>query len=183
MDWIEQVFHFDPDRGSGIFELALLLLVSGAVVTELSGTPVALPSAYSIMSRSRVRTDLGQSFDFAFDIDSAGQPRLFPTGALKLGKLSGLQISTQQFDSIKIAPTAGYQLDSAVVVHENSVLIAYTLTTPCQGTIGLASPFYAKLRVLAIDTTSTPNGRRIDFAILNDLNCGYRGLEPGVPRH
>jgi len=42
---------------------------------------------------------------------------------------------------------------------------------------------HEQVHVLDIDTTSTPNGRRIDFEILNDLNCGYRGLEPGVPRH
>jgi hypothetical protein len=32
MDWIEQVFHVDPDRGSGMVELALLLLLARAVV-------------------------------------------------------------------------------------------------------------------------------------------------------
>jgi len=42
--------------------------------------------------------------------------------------------------------------------------------------------YYAKLHVLAIDTTSGPNGRRIDFEILTDINCGYRGLAPGVPK-
>ncbi len=152
-------------------------------VYALSGTPVSLPSAYSILSRSPVRTDLGGPFDFAFDIDSTGEAKLFVAGALKLAKVSGLQISAQQFDSIKFAPTTGYKLDSALVVHENSVLIAYTSTTPCVGSLGIAAPFYAKLHVLTIDTTSAPNGRRIDFEILSDLNCGYRGLEKGVPHH
>ena len=32
MDWIEQVFHVDPDRGSGIVELSLLLLLAVALV-------------------------------------------------------------------------------------------------------------------------------------------------------
>ncbi len=36
---------------------------------------------------------------------------------------------------------------------------------------------YAKLRVVAIDTTA----RRIDFRILVDQNCGYHGLAPGIP--
>ena len=149
----------------------------------LSGTPVSQPSGFSIILGSPVRTEQGQPFDFAFDIDTLGRALLFPTGALKLGKQSGLQISAQDFDSLKIAPTSGYNLDSALVVDENSVLIAYTSATPCQSSIGIAAPFYAKLHVLTIDTTSTPNGRRIDFAILTDINCGYRGLEPGVPRH
>lgn len=152
-------------------------------IYALSGTPVSQPSAYSIFSRSPVRTDLGQPFDFAFDIDSSGEARLFVPGALKLSKVSGLQISALQYDSIKIAPTAGFKTDSAVVVHENSVLLAFTATTPCVSTLGISSPWYAKLHVLAIDTTSAPNGRRIDFEILSDLNCGYRGLEEGVPHH
>src|SRR5712664_3602547 len=82
----------------------------------LSGTPVSLPSGYSIISRHTVRTDQGSPFDFAFDIDTAGTSRLYPTGALKLGRQSGLQLSAQQFDSIKIAPTTNYNLDSAQVV-------------------------------------------------------------------
>jgi len=152
-------------------------------IYALSGTAVSQPSAYSIYARSPVRTDLGQPFDFAFDIDSTGEAKLFVPGALKLGKVSGFQISALQYDSVKIAPTTGYKSDSAIVVHENSVLIAFTSTTPCISTLGIQSPYYAKLHVLAIDTTSAPNGRRIDFEILSDLNCGYRGLEEGVPHH
>jgi len=149
----------------------------------LSGTPVSLPSGYSIINALQhvVRTDQGQPFDFAFDIDSTGQAVLLPTGALKLGKQSGLQISALPFDSIKIAPTTGYNLDSAQIVNVNSVLILRSASFTCS--YGLPGVLYAKLHVLDIDTTSTPNGRRIDFEILNDLNCGYRGLEPGVPRH
>jgi hypothetical protein len=43
---------------------------------------------------------------------------------------------------------------------------------------GMTSVYYAKLHVVAIDTTA----RRIDFVILNNVNCGYRGLEPGLPK-
>ncbi|SRR6266545_77543 len=147
----------------------------------LSGTPVSQPSGYSIGFRRAVRTEQALSFDFAFDIDTAGRALLLPTGALKLGQQSGLQISAQQFDSIKIAPTSKYNLDSAQVVNENSVVILHSSAVTCS--FGIAAFYYAKLHVLTIDTTSTPNGRRIDFEILTDINCGYRGLEPGVPRH
>ena len=148
----------------------------------LSGTPVSRPSGFSIAARSAVRTDLGVQFDFAFDIDTAGRALLLPTGALKLGQQSGLQISTLAFDSIRIAPTTGYQLDSAVVVHDSSVVIAYSNLSTCSTTLGVAYRYYAKLHVLAIDTTSHTNGRSIKFEILTDRSCGYRGLEPGVPR-
>jgi len=145
----------------------------------LSGTPVSLPSGYSIIGQRAVRTDQGLPFDFAFDFDSTGQAVLLPTGALKMGKQSGLQISGQDFDSIKIAPTSNYNLDSAQVVDSNRVLILHSSTVTCS--FNIPAVYYAKLYVVRIDTTSSE--RRIDFLILSDLNCGYRGLEEGVPRH
>jgi hypothetical protein len=149
----------------------------------LSGTPVTSPSGYAISFRQRVRTDQVGGFDFAFDIDTAGRAVLLPTGALRLGRQSGIQRTTTQFDSIRIAPTSGYQLDSAVVVDSNSVAILHSRPQGCSFSISAEFVFYAKLHVLAIDTTSGPNGRRIDFEILTDVNCGYRGLEEGLPRH
>src|SRR6267142_1472623 len=105
----------------------------------LSGTPVSLPSGYSVINALQhvVRTDQGQPFDFAFDIDSTGQAVLLPTAALKLGKQSGLQISALPFDSIKIAPTTGYNLDSAQVVHVNSVLRSEEHTSELQSHVNL----------------------------------------------
>jgi hypothetical protein len=147
----------------------------------LSGTPVVLPSGYSIPSRSPVRTDAASTFDFAFDIDTAGRALLLPTGALKMGQQSGLQRSTQKFDSIKYAPTGGYNLDSAQVLNDSTVLIAHSTLVTCS--FGVSTYYYAKLHVLAIDTTSGPNGRRLKFVILVDLNCGFRGLQEGLPRN
>lgn len=147
----------------------------------LSGTPVTSPSGYVISFRSRVRTDqVIDGFDFAFDIDTAGRALLLPTGALRLGRLSGMQLTTMEFDSIRIAPTSGYQRDSAVAVDSGSVAILHSRPLTCS--FNIPAVFYAKLHVLAIDTTSGPNGRRIDFEILTDVNCGYRGLEEGLPR-
>jgi hypothetical protein len=155
--------------------------VDTVLVYALSGTPVSLPSGYSIVGKRAVRTDQGLPFDFAFDFDSTRQAVLLPTGALKMGKASGLQISAQDFDSIKIAPTSNYNVDSAQVVNLNSVLILHSSSVNCS--FNIPAVYYAKLHVLDIDTTSTPTGRWIRFEILNDLNCGYRGLEKGVPRH
>ena len=145
----------------------------------LSGTPVASPSGYRMDFRQAVRIDQAPTFDFAFDIDTAGRAVLLPTGALHLGRLSGGQTSRTAFDSIRIAPDRNYQLDSALVVDVDTVAILHSRPTTC--TYGLGAVYYAKLRVLALDTTSAPNGRRIDFEILVDTNCGYRGLEPGLP--
>src|SRR5881409_260534 len=123
----------------------------------LSGTPVSFPSAYSLTFDQPVRPDQTTAIDFAFDIDSAGRAKLFPTGALHLGRASGIQLTTTPFDSIKVAPTSHYQLDSAVVVDSNSVALLHS--TPTQCSFGLPNQvYYAKLHVLAIDTTSGPNG-------------------------
>ena len=40
-------------------------------------------------------------------------------------------------------------------------------------------PQYGKLEVLQIDTVA----HTITFQHLVDQNCGYRGLEPGIPKH
>jgi hypothetical protein len=146
----------------------------------LSGTPVSSPSAYSLVFNQPIRPDQTPSLDFAFDIDSLGHAKLLPTGALRLGRASGIQLTTTPFDSIKIAPVNGYQLDSAVVVDSNDVAILHSTATTC--TFGITTVYYAKLRVIAIDTSSAPGGRRLDFVILTDTNCGYRGLEEGVPK-
>ncbi len=123
-------------------------------IYALSGTPVALPSGYSIPAQAAVRTDVAPSFDFAFDIDTAG---------------------------LKYAPTGGYNLDSAQVLTDSTVLIGHSTLVTCS--FGVQTYYYAKLHVLAIDTTSGPNGRRLQFVILADLNCGFRGLQEGLPRN
>jgi hypothetical protein len=149
----------------------------------LSGTPVTTPSGYLIFFRQVVRTDqTSLGLDFAFDIDSAGRPVLLPTGALGLPRASGILRTLHAFDSVTVAPTGDYQSDSAVVVDSNAVMILHSRPQGCSFSPQAVFVFYAKLHVLAIDTTSGPNGRRIDFEILNNVNCGYRGLEPGLPK-
>ena len=149
-------------------------------IYALSKTPVSTPSGYYMAQGIVVRTDGFIPFDFAFDIDSTGRGLLLPTGPLKLGRLSGLQISALPFDSIRIAPTGRYQLDSAVVVDSNSVAIAQSRPVVCLN--GLPGVYYAKLHVLSIDTTSAPTGRHLKMEILDDTNCGFRGLQIGLPR-
>ena len=142
----------------------------------LDGTPVATPSAYQIETRTPIRTDRTGGFDFAFNITAAGTPVLLPTGALGLSGGSGLQGSPTAFDSIRIAPGGGWVLDTSVTADSGAVVLARSRLTVC--TFGASVFYYAKLHVLRVDTAA----RRIDFEILVDPNCGYRGLEPGVPR-
>ncbi len=141
----------------------------------LTGTPVGLPSAYLLEFRRAVRTDQSATLDFAFDITAAGDPVLLPTGPLGLGEGSGLQVSPEPFDSITIAPGGGYVYDAATPSDSGADLLVQSRVTICN--FGARVSYYAKLRVLAVD----PGERRIDFEILVNANCGYRGLEPGLP--
>jgi hypothetical protein len=141
----------------------------------LRGTAITLPSAYSIQDRLTVRTDTTVSLDFAFDFDSAGRPRLLPTAALHLGTISGLQATSTAFAAITLAPTGGYILDTAVTADSGKVF--YVVGRPVVCLIG-SVPLYAKLHVLSVDTAA----RRLNFEILVDLNCGYRGLALGLPK-
>ena len=152
-------------------------------VYALTGTPVTSPSGYLIVDRRVVRTDIiGATFDFVFDIDSLGRAVLFPTGAVNLGRQSGAQISSLPFDSLRSAPSSGYKVDSAVVLTIGSVVALHSRSVQCSFDFQPVHNYFAKLLVLDIDTTSSPTGRRIDLRVLTNINCGYRGLEPGLPR-
>jgi hypothetical protein len=142
----------------------------------LRGTAITLPSAYLLEAAQPVRTDQATLLDFAFDFDSLGAPALFPTGAMNLGSLSGLQRSSQPFDAITLAPTGGYVFDKPVALDTGTVVLVRSRPTQCA--FGVFLSLYAKLRVLGVDSTA----RRLDFEILVDQNCGYRGLEPGLPK-
>lgn len=147
----------------------------------LSGTPISTPSSYNIPFRTVVRTDQAtQGFDIAFDIDTLRRPVLLPTGAMGLGLQSGIQRTLHAWDSVTVAPGSGYTSDSAVAVDSNAVMIMHSRPLTCSD--GSTTAYFAKLHVLAMDTTSAPNGRRIDVEILTNINCGYRGLEPGLPK-
>jgi hypothetical protein len=159
----------------GLPKAALENTVDTVSLFALSGTPVTAPSAYSVLDKRLVRTDLSTALDFAFDIDSSGRALLLPTQKLGLGANSGLQRATAPFDAITEAPTGGWVFDSAFVVDSGSVMLVRSRPTTC--ITGITVSLYAKLQVLVLDRAA----RRLDFAILVDQNCGYRGLAPGLP--
>jgi hypothetical protein len=149
--------------------------VETVVLYALSGTPVGAPSGYHLELRRVVRTDQTSLFDFAFDITPAGEPVFLPTGPLGLGEGSGLQVAPAPFDSITIAPTGGYVYDSTAAADSGAELLVQSRVTTCS--YGGSASYYAKLRVLSVDLVE----RRVDFQVLVNANCGYRGLEPGLP--
>lgn len=142
----------------------------------LRDTPIRLPSAYNMLTAVPVRTETTSSFDFAFDIDSTGQPRIYPSGALGLSKQPGLLLSDKTFEDLHRAPDTGYDVATALAVKPGDLFVARSRVSAvfC---LYVSVPRYGKFHVLAIDTTA----RSITLESLVDLNCGFRGLEPGIP--
>jgi hypothetical protein len=160
---------------TGLPKAAIPNTVDTVALFALSDPNVQQPSAYSVAAKARVRTDQTTTFDFAFDFDAQRRPALYPPGAIHLGTSSGLQPSTAAFASVPIAPTTGYDQDSALVIGVDAVVVVQSRPISCL--TGITVPFYGKLHVLAVDTTA----HRLDLEILVDENCGYRGLAPGLP--
>ena len=140
-------------------------------------SPVSVPSAYSVTA-GKIRTDVSSNYDFVYDIDSTLGPVLLPgqlTGVYFPSATNpGLQRTTTPFDSIKIAPSNGYKVDQPFAVDSGDLFIARSAIR-----CGNGVPNYAKLQILGIDTLANT----VTFQVRRDTNCGYRGLESGVPAH
>ncbi|MEK7379811.1 MAG: hypothetical protein AAB075_02230 [Gemmatimonadota bacterium] len=152
-------------------------VVDTLTVYALSGTEVWRPSGYAATEFRVVRLDQTNSADFAFDIRGT-QPVLLPAQAIgQPGSRSlspGLLNTPLVFDEITYAENSGY--NSVDTVHA-AVGQSFYLRARAVPSCFLGTPTYAKLEVLAIDDQA----RTMTFRVLVNLNCGYKGLEPGLP--
>lgn len=155
-------------------------IVDTVTISALTGTPIRLPSAYSIADRLTVRTDLSAQFDFAFDIlPSSGAPVLLPRSALGFplegGLQPGLQRREESFAAITEAVSNGYLTRDTIPITAGERYMARSRVV-CTS---LGVPRYGKLEILGIDAAA----RTVTFQVLVDENCGYIGLEPGIPEN
>ncbi len=151
--------------------------VDTVTLAALRDTPVSIPSAYDMVFVSRARTDLGQPFDFAFNIDSAGSPVILPAGLLGFQMEAAWRRSSREFAQIASAPTEDYTPDEPLTVALGDVFLARSRNSSSGcGYLG-SLPRYGKFRVLDLNVEE----RSITLEMLVDVNCGYRGLEPGFP--
>ena len=145
----------------------------------LEGTPVGTPSAYSLDGSRRVRTDLSVEFDFAYNVESDGRHVFLPRATLGVDSAAavnpGLMLRTETFEGITTAPSNGYVTDDPVPIAVGERYVVRGRVT-C---VSIGVPKYAKLEVLSFDDVS----RIVTFRILTDDNCGFKGLEPGLPDH
>jgi len=152
-------------------------LVDTTTLYALSGTSIHLPSGFDVVSGTAVRTDRDYPLDFAFDLDTAGTATLWPAGMLGLIGTPGLLRSDQAFADVLSAPLDGYVSDSLLIVDEGAVFVARSRASSSLCTLSSSLPRYGKFHVLAIDRQA----RSVTLEFLVDQNCGYRGLEPGLP--
>jgi len=145
-------------------------------LAALTGTAIGSPSAFDGVAAETARTDLNEPFDFAVDLDDAGAVLLYPAGALGFAPDPGVLVERRAFDDVRSAPTDGYVQDSVVTATVGTVFVLRSRLSTQQCSSG-ALPRYAKFQVLAIDQQS----RTVTLEFLANLNCGYRGLEPGTP--
>lgn len=154
--------------------------VDTVVIYAISGTEVFQPSGYAMTQRSAVRLDNTAAADFGYDRTVDGRDILLPGAMLGHPGLSGvdpgLQITTEQFDSIIVAQTNGYKTLDTVAVHTGDI---FYMRSRIPATCYLGVPAYGKVEILSLDA----DNRTIQFRVLANLNCGYKSLEPGLPAH
>ncbi len=142
----------------------------------LTGTPVGTPSGYALEGSRRVRTDASIDFDFAYSIEPDGRHVFVPRAALgiepNVSLQPGLQSRSVSFEAITEAPSNGYITDQVVPFAVGDRFVVRSRITCAIGV-----PKYAKLEVLSLDETA----RTVTFRVLTNDNCGYKGLEPGLP--
>lgn len=155
-------------------------------VFAMTGTPVTYPAAYNVGIGTIARVDSDVAFDVAFDLTGTGQVRLIPARLISatrnLGGFPsatprvGLQRHSGSFESLTKAPNGNYTYDSTLVVAPGDAVAIEVMSDACQ--FSLSSLIYAKLVVDSIDTSS----RLVYFRATRDPNCGFRSLQPGVPK-
>jgi hypothetical protein len=150
--------------------------VDTVTVGSLTDTPITTPSGFSVIA-GPIRTDLDPGFDFTYDIQgdpATGASVFLPRAALGIESNGsaepGLMRRDEAFDAIEAAPSNGYVTDEAVPVALGERYIVRSRIT-----CGIGVPVYAKVEIVGLEDNS------VILKVLANENCGYRGLEPGLP--
>ncbi len=153
-------------------------VVDTVTINAVRGTPPNAPSGFDLVDSRPVRVDQTISFDFIFDLTDALDPVFVPIDLLGLvpeGSVPpGFIPQAKPFADVTIAVQNGYSSGDTLWFAEGEVYMVRSRLT-CSGYGGL--PLYGKLHIIDVDSVA----RQVTFEHLVDLNCGYRGLEPGLP--
>jgi hypothetical protein len=162
---------------NGLPDATILNAERTETLYSLVGTPVRTPSAYSIDGGLRVRTDTTSNFDFAYNVEADGRRVLIPRAALGIDPDAsvnpGFQLRSESFEAINEAASNGYITDRVVPVAIGERYVVRSRIT-CN-TIGV--PKYGKIEIVSFDELA----RTVTFRVLTNDNCGFKGLQPGLP--
>ena len=152
-------------------------LVDTVTVGSLTDTPIATGSGFAVGSVLPIRVDQDPGFDFAYDIQGepdTGTSVFLPRAALGIESGGtaepGLMRRDEAFDDIEAAPSNGYVTEEAVPVALGERYIVRSRVT-----CSIGVPRYAKVEIIGLEDNS------VILKVLANENCGYRGLEPGLP--
>lgn len=145
----------------------------------ISGSgPANAPAALDLVGRSAVRVDGNFNFDIAFDFDDTGKIVILPQKLVGT-PISGLRTIALQrisgsYESVLLAPSKGWQLDSAVTLIPGEVLGVRMTSASCA--YQLSSELYAKIVVDSVK----PSGLIFGRGVVNP-NCGFKSFVEGIP--
>jgi len=149
------------------------------IVHALSGSQLLYTTALFLPVKQVARVDGSFSFDFAFDLNAAGDVVLLPVGMVGQNpsgsRRVGIQKSTTLYDSLSSPPTSGYAVDTATVIKVGQTAVIQAQEALCAAT--LAPYLYAKIVVDSVDLVQ----RTIVGRATINANCGFRSLALGLP--
>jgi hypothetical protein len=152
-------------------------------VWALSGTPPAYPSGISIVAGQAVLVDGFAAFDVAFDIDAQGNPVIYPVklvvSSIGGSRPVGMQKVPGTFETVTIAPSTGFETDSALVMAPGEVV---AIQSPHNGSgdlcqFAISPNLYAKFAVDSVNLQSRILYVQMGF----DPDCGFRSFAAGIP--
>jgi len=160
-----------------------------ASVFALTGAPESGPTAVDISWPRPMRASPFASFrwDVVFDILGDTQAVAIPPAAVSAVGSAGLQPTTTPYDQITNAPTTGYKDSTAINIQAGSVFYVQSFSYQCtQQPVVARRYMYAKMIIdsvhyFAYDPITAPSGRVIYYRMRTDPNCGFTGLETGIP--
>jgi hypothetical protein len=164
------------DDSNGLPDATIANIERNETLYALVGTPVATPSGYALEGSRRVRTDLTADFDFAYNVEADGRPVFVPRAALGIDPETsvnpGFQVRNESFEAITLAPSNGYITDRVV-----PIAVGQRYVVRSRVTCNIGVPRYAKLEVMSFD----PDAKTVTFRVVTNDNCGFKGLELGLP--
>ena len=146
---------------------------------SVAQSPIPFPSAFVMVARQTARLDQLVNFDFVYDTDAAGGHFFLPFAAVaptpQTVRLPGFLQTQSTFDAITVAEQVGYITHDTIPLAVGEVLYARSAVDP---NCGIGTPYYGKLQVLGFNEAE----HSVVFRFLINVNCGYRGLELGLPK-